>query len=292
MGESVTIAAAAMRCTHDKEVNLRKCTAMIHEAGAKGVNLLVFPEVSVQGYTRSVGPRGSQAFVEQVQYYRRTAEPVLGPTTQLIQELARHYQMHIQVGMAERAPGSEVVYNSAVLVGPEGVVGVFRKVHNQFEWPVFNPGQEFTVFDTPLGRIGPLICYDLCFPETTRTLALKGAAIATMTTAWPMEGDDPSDDYFGQTYDILGKAAAVANQMWMVQANQVMRPPMPGAANYYGHSRIIAPTGKVVAEVGYEEGLAIASVDLLGEVERVRTQAYFGGLNLLQDRRPEVYTDR
>jgi predicted amidohydrolase len=66
--------------------------------------------------------------------------------------------------MAERGLGGNVVYNSAVLIGPSGVIGVFRKLHNQFEWPVFGPGDHLSVFPTPLGKVGMFICYDLCFP--------------------------------------------------------------------------------------------------------------------------------
>ena len=292
MTAGVTIGAVCMHCCHHKERNLRKYERIIHDAGARGVQLLVFPEVSLQGYLRRVGEDDSTSIAEQLRYYRETSEALDGPTIQLIHHLARQYNMHIQVGMAEREENSEAIYNSAVLVGPRGVVGRFRKVHNPFEWPVFSAGERFEVFETPFGAVGPLICYDLCYPEAIRTLALKGALVATVTTAWPMERDEHDDDYFGYTYDILSRAGAMANQIWFVQSNQVMRPPSVGSEHYWGHSRIIAPTGRVVADIGYAEGIAVATVELLGEVERVRTESYFGGLNLLADRRPETYLDR
>ena len=125
------------------------------------------------------------------------------------------------------------------------------------------------------------ICYDLAFPETIRAFALQGATIAALTTAWPMKGDDPATDYYGYTYDILSRANALSNQLWMVCSNQVDRPPTPGCANYYGHSRIVAPTGKIVAEIGHEEGLVTATVDLQEGLERGRTLDFFG-LNLLR----------
>jgi hypothetical protein len=103
-----------------------------------------------------------------------------------------------------------------------------------------------------------------------------------------MKGEDPATDYYGYTYDLFSRANALANQIWMVCSNQVHRPPTPGCANYYGHSRIIAPTGKIVAEIGHEEGLVTAGVDLQDGIERGRTLEFFG-LNLLQDRRPEFY---
>jgi predicted amidohydrolase len=283
-----TLGAVSMHCAHDPEANWKKYLAFIEEAALQGVDYLVFPEVSLHGYLMGAAPLGSPEMAEQLRYFRRVAEPVPGPTTEKLTALAARHNMLIQAGMAERAMDGNIIYNSAVLIGPQGVIGVFRKLHNQFEWPVFSPGDHLSVFETRLGKIGMFICYDLAFPEITRAFALQGATIAALTTAWPMKGDDPETDYYGYTYDLMSRAMAFANQFWMVCSNQVMRPPTPGCANYYGHSRIIAPTGKIVAEVGYEEGLAVAMVDLHGAIERARTEDWFG-LNLLEDRRPEFY---
>jgi predicted amidohydrolase len=288
VGRKTTLGAVSMHCSHDFESNLRKYREFIEEAAQRGVDLLVFPEVSLHGYLMGKRDLGSPEMAEQLRYFRSVAEPVPGPTTRILQEYAARHNMLIQAGMAERAMEGNVVYNSAVLVGPTGVLGVFRKLHNQFEWPVFSPGDHLSVFPTPLGKIGMFICYDLCFPEVIRAFALQGATIASMTTAWPMQGEDPESDYYGYAFDLLSRANALSNQMWMVCANQVHRPPMEGCPNYYGHARVIAPTGKIVAEIGHEEGLVTATVDLFEEIERARTQEFFG-LNLLQDRRPEFY---
>ncbi|MEA2512892.1 MAG: hypothetical protein QOJ59_2379 [Thermomicrobiales bacterium] len=285
---STTISAVSMHCTHDPEANWKKYLGFIDEAAARGSDYIVFPEVSLHGYLMDSAPLGSPEMAEQLRYFRRVAEPVPGPTTDRLTALAARHNMLIQAGMAERAMDGNMVYNSAVLVGPQGVIGVFRKLHNQFEWPVFGPGDHLSVFETRLGKIGMFICYDLAFPEITRAFALQGATIAALTTAWPMKGDDPETDYYGYTYDLLSRAMALANQMWMVCSNQVHRPPTPGCPNYYGHSRIIAPDGKIVAELGHEEGLVTATVDLQEGIERGRTLDFFG-LNLLQDRRPEFY---
>lgn len=283
-----TISAVSMHCAHDPEANWRKYLAFIDEAASLGTDYLVFPEVSLQGYLMASSGVGSPEMVEQLRYFRRTAEPIPGPTTDKLTELAARHNMLIQAGLAERAMDGNLIYNSAALIGPQGVIGVFRKLHNQFEWPVFERGDHLSVFETRLGKIGMFICYDLAFPEITRAFALQGATIAALTTAWPMKGDDPETDYYGYTYDLMSRAMALANQMWMVCSNQVFRPPTPGCANYYGHSRIIAPNGKIVAEVKHEEGLATATVDLREGIERGRTEDFFG-LNLLQDRRPEYY---
>jgi predicted amidohydrolase len=288
VGRETTLGAVSMHCSHNYGNNLKKYRDFIEEAALRGVDLLVFPEVSLQGYLMGPAPIGSPEMAEQLKYFRSAAEPIPGPTTRILQDYAARHNMLIQAGMAERAMDSNMIYNSAVLIGPNGVIGVFRKLHNQFEWPVFGPGDHLSVFQTSLGKIGMFICYDLCFPEIIRAFALQGAIIASMTTAWPMKGDDPETDYYGYTFDILSRANALSNQMWMVCANQVNRPPTPGCPNYYGHSRIIAPTGKIEAEIGHEEGLVTATVDLLDGVENGRTLEFFG-LNLLQDRRPEFY---
>ena len=285
---SVTLAAASMRCTHDRASNLKRYHEFIAEAALRHVDLLVFPEMSLQGYLMGSAALGSAAMDEQLRYFQAVAEPIPGPTTQLLADLAHRHDMLIQAGMAERAMDGNVLYNSAVLVGPQGLLGVFRKAHNQFEWPIFRPGNSLSVFPTPLGKIGMFICYDLGFPEVLRAFALQGALIASLSTAWPMNGDDPATDYFGRAFDLLSRAQALSNQLWMVCANQVHRPPTPGCPDYFGHSRIIAPSGEIVAALGHAEGLVVATVDLRAGVEQARSAEFFG-LNLLQDRRPELY---
>ncbi len=283
-----TIAAVSMQGSHDVAANWAKYEALIEEAALQGVDYLVFPEVSLQGYLFDSGGLGSPGMAEQIAYFRATAETIPGPTTRKLQLLAQRHGMLIQAGMAERAMDGNIIYNSAVLIDGSGVIGVFRKLHNQFEWPVFSPGNHLPVFPTALGKVGMFICYDLAFPEVTRAFALQGAKIAALTTAWPMKGDDPETDYYGYTYDLFSRSCALANQMWLVCSNQVRRPDTPGAANYYGHSRIVAPNGKILADTGYAEGLAVATVDLDAGLELARNHEFFG-LNLLQDRRPAHY---
>jgi predicted amidohydrolase len=274
-----------MHCSHDKESNLTKYEEFISEAAKKRVRLVVFPEVSVQGYLTRRGDAVSPEVVAQLEYYWREAEPVPGPTTARIGRLAREYGMVIQIGMAEVNHQGTSLYNSAVILGADGVIGVYRKVHNRREYPIFRSGNRFPVFDTPVGRIGAFICADLGFPECMRALALEGAEILTMSTAFPMSGNDPENDYLGHTYEIQAEAAAMANQVWIVQSNQVMRPAKEGAENYYGHSRIVSCDGLVVASCGYEEALVVAEVNARDGIRRQRS---LHG-DRLQQRCPELY---
>jgi len=190
--------------------------------------------------------------------------------------------------MAESARAGQVFYNSAVLVGPEGVVGVFRKLHDRGEWPVFSSGDEFPILETTIGKLGAFVCYDMCFPETVRTYAVRGAVIASMSTAWPLKDpnlSDPESDHYAYVYDTLTRAHAIANQVFFISSNQVG---LTGRFNYCGHARIISPTGRILADSRCEEKLILATVDIEHEIDIARTETLFFK-NLLRDRRPETY---
>ena len=264
----LTIGAVSMRCTTDRDANMAKIERFAEEAGARRAALVVFPEMAVQGYVTSSGTYTSPETLGQLEMYRRIAETVPGPATDRLTRIAREHSMVIQIGIAERNEVGTKLYNSAAVIGPEGVIGVYRKVHNQNEWPVFLAGDDIVVVDTPIGRIGPFICADIHYPEMLRSMAVMGARILTMTTAYPMDGDDPATDPNGRAYLTHADAAAMASQIWVVQSNQVGRPTDDGTgANYFGHSRIVSPFGEV-ASTGYEEGLVTAKVDIEGEIAR------------------------
>ena len=267
------------------EVNRKKMLDFIEQAASEKIDFLVFPEVALQGYMDDEAV-GSPKAIQQKYYFRKTAETVPGPFCDSVQELARKYQMYVQVGMAEKCLNGDVLYNSAVIVGPQGVEGIFRKLHNQFEFSVFNPGDDLPVFNLPIGKVGPFICYDLAFPEVNRVQALKGAQILSLTTAWPMQGRDMENDHYGYCYDIMSRSNAMFNMAWMVSSNHAEK---RDDFWYYGHSRIISPDGYIIAELVDEEGIASAEVDVEGGVDKSRTSSFFG-LSLIQDRRPEFYS--
>jgi predicted amidohydrolase len=284
----VTLAAVSMNVAHNKDANLEKYIRFIEEAASRGARLLIFPEVSLQGYLKKRGAPSEPEVIELTRYYRQTAETVPGPSTELIGKYAARHNMYIQIGMAEATRAGQVFYNSAVLVGPKGVVGVFRKLHDRGEWPVFCSGDEFPILETGLGKLGAFVCYDMCFPETVRMYAVRGAVIASMSTAWPLKDPniaDPESDHYAYVYDTLTRAHAIANQVFFISSNQVGP---TGRFNYNGHSRIISPAGVVLADSGREEKLITASVDIEHEIDIARTETLFFK-NLLRDRRPETY---
>lgn len=287
--EKVTLATTAMNVVFDKRRNLAKYLKFVDEAAEKGAKLIVFPEQSLQGYLESLTELKSSS----VEYQHANAEPVPdGPSVQELVGKAREKEMYIIWGMTEAASdeGPTVLYNTAVLTGPDGYVGKYRKVHQPLdELHVFFRGKSFNVFDTEVGKIGMLICYDKTFPESCRELALQGAELLVMPTAWPLSkpGGDPNPDEDHKTYlyDLYDKVRAAENQCFFISSNQIGK---TGDHDYLGHSRIVAPNGIVLAELGYQEGMVTATVDIRGDMLRARTTDM--DVFMLKDRHPEVYT--
>jgi len=274
-GETVTLAVAAMNAVHDKAKNLARYASFIDEAAAQQARLLVLPEQSLQGYLYHLNHELSP---EEANYLYETAEPVPGPSTEQVAKLARKAKMYVIFGMTERVgvSSSGILYNSAVLVGPRGIAGVYRKVHAPGdEYHIFRQGREWPVFETDVGRIGIQICYDMRFPEASREMALKGAEILVLPTAWPQQN--------GFAYDLLDRARAAENECWFLSSNQVGACDH-GRLTYYGHSRIIGPFGNVLADTGDDEGIVTATVP----AESLRRRQW-GSMNVFHDRRPDTY---
>jgi predicted amidohydrolase len=273
-----------MRVAHDKKENLRKYVRYIESAAANNIDLLAFPECSLQGYTwtwdfqRHIYRKDRK----QQEYFSIQSETIPGPSTSLISKLARQNQMYVVMGMAEKAKrnSKSVIYNSAVLIGPKGIIGVHRKVH-QAPNPVFTKGCRFSVFSTAIGKIGMVVCADLQYPESGRCLALQGAQIIVNSTAWGMHSrtPDPRTDPGGYDYDLATRATARFNRIWLVSADQV------GASTRseetcYGHSRIVDPDGRIVADSDFREGLVTAAANINA----------VAGLARLKGRRPQCYS--
>lgn len=280
----VRLAAVTMTCVRDRETNLANYARSIAQARAADVDLLVFPEVSVHGYLMARPLVTDEDRHAQHAYFERVAEPVPGPSTAWLAELCRGSSLVVQAGIAER--DGDRLYNTAVLVGADGVLGWSRKTHNGFEAPVFASGGDLATHHTAVGQVGTLICYDLAFPEVARSLTMQGAEILALSTAWPSAGDGEPCRY-QRAYDLLTRSAAFCNGVVLVAANHVGR---PGDKywHYFGDSRIVAPTGDVIASGGAAPGLTIADVDVPSAIKEARSNWFFG-LDMLADRRPELY---
>lgn len=279
MAESFIAAVAAMRAAHDKSLNLERYRHFVDEAATVGARLLVLPEASLQGFLfhsdRCFHP-------DEMRYHWEQAETVPGPSTSLVAGWAAEHKMWIVFGMMEKSadPAAPILHNSAVLVGPRGIAGVYRKVHQPSEEVfLYQPGSDWPVFATPLGSIGMMICYDQCFPEAARELTLRGAELLVMPTAWA-KSDQGSDD----RYDFFARARAAENCRWLLQSNQA-GPAPTGEFVYLGRSRIVNPSGLVVAESEEgEEALLVATIEPF-TFDPARTRAGW----YLQHRQPRSY---
>src|SRR5919202_314981 len=168
--------------------------------------------------------------------------------------------VHVVCGMLER--DGDLLRNAAVLFGPDGLIGSYRKTHLPFLGVdrFTTPGDELPVFDTALGRIGVEICYDLRFPEVTRTLALHGAEIVAHPTNFPLAARIQTE--------LITVARAAENRIFLLTANRCGKERW---AEFCGWSQIVDPFGQRLAETGVAgEALLVAAID----VEQARDKDY------------------
>jgi predicted amidohydrolase len=259
----------------DPAHNLNVALNLIEQAAAREVELLVLPELWSCGYDPTTLAHNA----------RQAAEPLNGPRTERLAQAARAGHLWLVAGSVPELGEDGHLYNTAIVFNPAGdVVTWHRKAHlygPTAEQSVFTPGDRLTTFEDPsLGVIGVVICFDGDFPEVARTLALRGARLVVAPAAYEVEGAD--------AWDILYPAIALTNSQWWVQANQC------GAhvgSTLLGASRILAPTGTVVAEASRAvPGRTNPPELLIHRVDLHLAHQHDGIGALLEcDRRPELY---
>ncbi|MBO9522346.1 MAG: carbon-nitrogen hydrolase family protein [Nocardioidaceae bacterium] len=282
---AVRVAVCSYPGSHDLAENLRRHLDYLDEAADAGADLVVFPEVSLHGYPRGGGgldPRHLAAVYA-------AAEPVPdGPSVVRIAERARERGLHVVYGLHEHSGSAGVVYNTVVLTGPDGFIGRYRKVHmGVVEHVTWARGDDWPVFDTPLGRIGLMICYDKMWPEAARELVLRGAQILVTSSAWgagpPVESWDRSA--WVEYFRLFDRVRAAENARWVVSANYAGS---FGESTFPGDSAILDPMGRVVAATPTGEvGLAVADIEVRAGIEAA--YANTSGARLQRDRRDETY---
>jgi len=253
----------------EKERNLEVCLGRAEEAAAAGAELLVLPECAIPGYV-----------FESLDEARPFAEEIPGPATDELEAACSRLGIHLVCGLLER-DGADVC-NTAVLVGPDGLIGTYRKTHLPFLGVdrFTRPGEELALFDTAIGRIAIEICYDLRFPELTRALALAGADIVVLPTNWPLAAQANAE--------LLAPARAYENRIYLLVSNRVG---CERTAEFCGRSQIVDPSGARLAEADTtSEILLVADVD----VERARDKSIIPApgeyeMHLFGHRRPELY---
>jgi predicted amidohydrolase len=250
----------------NKNENLLKIEKLTREAKQQGADLAIFPELALTGYV----------VLDQIY---ELAETIPGPTTAKVEALAKQTDMHIIFGMPELSEKTQgTIFNTAVLVGPSGLIGKYRKMylptHSVFEEKrYFRLGYEVAAFQTDLGNIGLSICYDVFFPEVIRLARLKGAQLIVCISASPAV----RRNYF----EILTSARALENTAYLAYVNLAG---VEDGLQFWGGSRLVSPTGDVVAKARYdEEDFVICEVDY-GDL---RTAETF--IPTLRDLRPELF---
>jgi predicted amidohydrolase len=235
----------------------------VDRARRRGADMVVLPECAIGGYL--MGGDGIAVDGPEI----ATLAAIAGDTV-------------VCAGFTEEGP-----YSSAVCVTGDGVLGHHRKVHlPPSERDAFAPGDSFKAFDTPVGRVGMLICYDKVFPEAARTLALDGAEIVASMSAWPVCRFAPAariaEDRQTRQFNLLDQARAVENQVVWLSSNAVGR---SAGLRFMGQAKVVSPDGDVLARTrGCRAGTAIARVDVRGDVEGAR-----GFFSHLGDMAPASY---
>jgi predicted amidohydrolase len=254
--------------------NLERLIARLEEAGSKGAGLVVFPECALSGY-----------MVDSIEELHRLAEPVPGPSISRIAEVCARQKVYAVVGLLEQ--GADALYNSAVLIGPQGLIACYRKAHLPglgLDRMVAHGNTPYAVHDTPIGRIGMAICYDIRFPEPTRLLALKGADIVAFPSNWPsVERLAPPS----AIPDVLTRARAIENRVFLAVADRAGE---ERGSRFLGRSQLVDVFGKVVAEAGSGEELLYADFDLA--LARQKDFVYAPGrfeTHWFADRRTDLY---
>lgn len=267
------------------EENTARIAAFVAEEAKAGQELIVFPELANTGYISPLeveeqcGYPGMD-YAQFAQAYMRAAETVPGPTTEAVAEITRRHGVYAVIGMAQRHPTVPYsLYNSAVLIGPQGLVGVHHKVHIPLnEKQFFYPGNTVEVFKTELGTIGMQVCYDGRFPEITRVLALKGAEMICSLWCVPavFTVPDAENSLKYRTY-----TRAQENGVYFLSCN---RSGTEGKTVMLGRSVVSAPDGAPIAmsETSNEEVVRV-------EMTEARLARYRAKLSIYRDRRPELY---
>lgn len=267
------IAAVQMDCAlGTKDANLTQVRERFRAACAEGSRLVVFPECVLTGYC-----------FESADEARPHAEPIPGPSTLALADDCRQHGAWLVVGLLEVRPADGALFNSAALVGPDGVVGVYRKAHLPFLGVdrYTTPGAEpFAVHDLGGLRVGMMICYDASFPEAARCLMLQGADLIVLPTNWPPGARS--------TAEVLVPARALENHVYFAAVDRVGT---ERGFRFIGLSRVVGCAGEPLA-VSDDDQPTILYAEIEPQRARNKHLVHVPGvyeLHRTAHRRPELY---
>jgi predicted amidohydrolase len=247
-----------------REYNVANLLRLAEEAAQRGAKIIVMPEMATTGicfYDRDEAAN--------------SVEPIPGPTYYSFHEISEKYGCYLAYGEAEVETETGAYYNSAVLIGPKGLVGVYRKTHLFLSEPKWAKAGDLgiQVWSTEFGIIGMIICHDAAFPETSRVSALQGADVICFPTNWLERS--PSSYWFTRAFD---------NGIYWIAAN---RYGIERGTQFSGNSCIIGPDGELLDSKDREDGIVFAEVNL----EKARFKGFQGEgrLSKFTQRRPDLY---
>lgn len=247
----------------DLEYNRRRLVDAVQHTDA---DLLVGPELATSGY-----------FFSSTEQARSLSEPVPGPTTEALSEVSLKTGTTVVAGLPELANGT--LYNSAVIIGPEGLIGTYRKIHLFNEEKIhFTPGKEgFFIFDLKGVKVGVLVCFDHMFPEAARSLALQGVQIVC----------HPSDLVLPEYGQLTSRVRSFENRMFWILANRWGTEEVgEKALTYTGMSQVVNPRGRILIQAdAAADDISTVEIDPKESLNK-RVTDYN---HLLNDRRPEFY---
>lgn len=290
LADSYRVGLVQMQCGPEPEQNLEHAMEMVREAAGKGANVVCLPELFMTQYFCQ---REDHAFFD-------LAEPIPGPTTTRLSQLARQQGVVLIASLFEkRAPG--IYHNTAAIFEKDGALaGIYRKMHIPddplyYEKFYFTPGDlGFKALDTNVGKVGTLVCWDQWYPEGARLTALQGANVLFYPTAigWhPAEKEEWGEAQY-DAWRTIQRAHAIANGVYVavvnrvghetgnIRGNEVKGPGL----DFWGGSFLADPFGRVIAEGSHDkEEVLIGEVDLR-KMEEIRRNWPF-----LRDRRIDSY---
>lgn len=250
--------------------NMDSMLKAVNSAADKKANLIVLPECSLTGYV-------FQSRQEALPF----AETIPGPSTEELLPLCKQRNVYVIFGLLEKA--DDKLFNAVAFVGPEGLIGSYRKIHLPFlgiDRFVDKGDRPFQVHTTPIGRIGMHICYDILFPECARVMTLLGADIVVLSTNFP-EGR-------GEMLNCVARARAIENKVHVVLADRVGT---ERGFTFAGMSNVVSATGEVLSLASPDrEESVYGEVSL--EAARQKHRVFLPGeweIDNIGDRRPEFY---
>ena len=254
----------------DTKANLEKILTFIRAAGERDARLVMFPECALTGYA-----------YDSLAEAKPFAEPLDGPAAEAIARACGETGGYVVAGFIE-ADGDSY-YNAAMLVGPDGVVGNYRKAHLPFIGidRFLTPGdRQFQVHELPFGKIGLNICYDISFPEAARALKLLGAELVALITNWPTAA--------WRSPEFVANTRALENHLFYAATDRVGT---ERGWQFIGRSKVVDCNGDTLAEASAsEEELMVVAVDF-AEANNNHNVNVPGAYEVdrLQDRRPDLY---